>query len=313
MIKYLVKRLLALIPTVFVVLTILFFAMRLAPGDPVAVICGVECEAETIQAIRTRLGLDRPLYAQYLDFIVKAFRLDFGESWIYRRTTMEKVLKMFPHTLALAGASILVSVAIGIPAGVISAKKRNMFTDHLTMTLSMLGVSMPVFYFGILLMLLFGVYLRWLPATQAGKFSNPVDYLKHLILPAFALGFSNAAMTARITRSCMLDVLRQDYIRTAHAKGAWERRIIYRHAMRNAMIPVITIVGMNFGFLLGGTVLAEFVFARPGLGRVLIDATFGRDYPQLQASVFFFSVVYLLINVAVDVLYTYLDPRIKYE
>ncbi|MFX0196525.1 MAG: ABC transporter permease [Candidatus Hodarchaeota archaeon] len=313
MLKYLLKRLLALIPTVFVVLTILFFAMRMAPGDPVAVMCGVDCPPETIQAIRTKLGLDRPLHEQYFDFIIKAIQLDFGESWIYRRTTLEKVVNMFPHTLALAAASILVSVAIGIPAGIISARKRNTPTDNITMTLAMLGVSMPVFYIGILLMYLFGVYLRWLPATQAGKFSNPIDYLRHLILPAFALGFSMAALTARITRSCMLDVLHQDYIRTAHAKGAWERRVIYRHAMRNAMIPVITIVGMNFGFLLGGTVLAEYVFARPGLGRVLIDATFGRDYPQLQASVFFFSVVYLLINIAVDLLYTYLDPRIKYE
>jgi ABC-type dipeptide/oligopeptide/nickel transport system permease component len=225
---------------------------------------------------------------------------------------MERITDVFPHTLMLATASILVSVAVGVPAGIISAKKRNSPTDHLTMTLSMLGVSMPIFYLGILLMLLFGVYLRWLPATQAGKFSNPVDYLRHLILPAVALGFGMAALTARITRSCMLDVLHQDYIRTAYAKGAWERRVIYRHAMRNAMIPVITIVGMNFGSLLGGAVLTEFVFNRPGLGRVLIDAALGSDYPQLQASVFFFSSIFLLINIAVDILYLYLDPRLKY-
>lgn len=312
MLKYLVKRVFVLIPTLFGVVTLVFFIIRLTPGDPAQLILGEFATPETLALLRERLGLNKPLHIQYLTFLYNAFRGDFGRSFKTGRDVMAVVLQYLPYTLQLTVAAVIISTTIGVLLGILSAKHRNTTLDYVSSVLGLLGVSMPNFWLGILLLWLLALNLGLFPVISSGGGGNPLIALHHLILPAFTLGVSTAALTIRMTRSCMLEVLSQDYVRTARAKGVPEGPVVYNHALRNALIPVVTIVGLNFGRLMGGTVLIETVFTRPGLGMVLVNAIFARDYPQVQACTFFYAFAFMIVNLLVDVLYAYLDPRIKY-
>lgn len=313
MYRYVLKRLLLMVPTVFGVITVLFFAIRLAPGDPVLYILGDMATEERVKALRKELGLDKPLHAQYINFILKALRGDFGRSFVNNLPAMQRVLRSFPYTLQLAVAGTLVGIALGLAIGVASALKRNSWLDITLTTLTIGGASMPIFWLAILLIDLFSIRLGMFPVQGVGDVRNPLSVLWHLALPSLALGLGMSASIARMTRSSLLEVLNEDYIRTAYAKGASRNLVVFRHALRNALIPIVTVIGLNFGYLLGGTVLIESVFSRPGLGTILIEAVFARDYPQIQASVFFFSMVFIAVNIAVDLLYTLLNPKIRLE
>jgi peptide/nickel transport system permease protein len=305
MARYIAQRLLTLIPILFGVTIIVFGIMKLVPGDPALMAAGVDARQEDVERIRAYLGLDRPIHEQYLSFVGNAITGNFGVSARTRRPVIEEVGARFPATAELAIAGLLVSMAIGVTAGIISATKQYTIWDNLVMTVALLGVSMPVFWLGLMMMMLFSVELGWLPTTGRGTWQQ-------LIMPSFALGFGSAAIVARQTRSAMLEVLRQDYVQTARSKGLPERAVILRHALKNAAIPSVTIIGLQFGGMLGGTVITETVFAWPGMGRLIVEAIGFRDLQVVQAGILILATIFVLTNLIVDLLYVYLDPRIKY-
>ncbi|WP_055669591.1 nickel ABC transporter permease [Desnuesiella massiliensis] len=302
--KYIIKRILLLIPVLLGVTFIVFSIMYLTPGDPAQLILGEKASPESVAALRTQMGLDKPFIVQYFTFIGKAVTGDFGRSYTTNRAVFAEIFQRFPNTLTLAVVGVVLSIAIGIPVGIISATKQYSITDNVSMVVALLGVSMPNFWFGLMLILIFSVNLGWLPS---GGFTS----LKSLILPAITLGYSSSAIVTRMTRSSMLEVIRQDYIRTARAKGVKEKTVILRHGLKNALIPVITVVGLQFGHLLGGAVLTETVFSWPGVGRLLVDAIRAKDTPMVLASVVFLATAFSICNLLVDILYAYVDPRIK--
>lgn len=304
MAKFIVGRLLVLVPVLFAASIIVFLILNLAPGDPALAIAGSRATPEEVENVRQYFHLDDPLYVQYGAFVVRAIQGDFGQSLRTRRPVLEEIGDRLPASMQLAGASLLVAILIGVPAGVLSATRQYSVWDNVAMVIAVLGVSMPVFWLGLLLIVLFGVQLGWLPT------GGNEDW-RGLILPAGTLGFSSAAIVARQTRSAMLEVLRQDYIRTAHAKGLPHRVILLNHALRNAAIPVVTVLGLQLGHLLGGAVITETVFAWPGLGRLVLESVGLRDIPVVQGGVLVLATVFVLVNLAVDVVYGYLDPRIQ--
>ena len=304
---FIINRLLSFIPVVFGVATIAFALIHLLPGDPAALMLARSgASAEEIATLRTELGLDEPLHIQYVTFISNAVRGNFGRSILQNRPVITIILDVLPNTLELAFAALLISVVVGTGLGVISAVYQNSWIDRFSVLLSVIGVSMPIFWSSLLAILLFASTLRWLPSTGQGSF-------RHLILPATVLGFAFVGTTTRTVRSSMVEVLRQEYLTTALAKGLRERTVINRHALRNALIPVVTIVGLQFGFLLGGTVIVETIFGRQGMGFVLVNAIINKDFPIIQAGILFSAVMYLAINLVVDILYGFIDPRIRYE
>ncbi|MFN8525681.1 MAG: nickel ABC transporter permease [Chloroflexota bacterium] len=305
MTRYIVQRLLTLVPILFGVSLIVFGIMKLVPGDPALMAAGVEARQEDVERVRAYLGLDRPLHVQYARFVTNAVTGDFGISARTRRPVIDEVAERFPATVELAIAGLLVSMAIGVTAGIVSATMQYTFWDSLVMTLALLGVSVPVFWLGLMMMMLFSVQLGWLPTTGRGTWAQ-------LVMPAFALGFGSAAIVARQTRSAMLEVLRQDYVQTARAKGLPENAVILRHALKNAAIPSVTIIGLQFGGMLGGTVITETVFAWPGMGRLIVEAIGFRDLQVVQAGILILATIFVVTNLVVDLLYVYLDPRIKY-
>jgi peptide/nickel transport system permease protein len=304
MTRYIISRLLQMVVTLFVISLIVFFMVRLK-GDPIAIMAPPTFSEEQIDALRRAWGFDRPLWEQYLTFLRKAVVGDFGNSIQFRIPAMELVLDRLKWTYLLAGAAALIGVIIAIPLGVIGAVKRNSPFDLLSTALATLGTAMPSFWLGLMLILLFSVNLRILPAIGA-------EEPRALIMPAFTLGIGMAARLSRLTRSSMLEVLGQDYIRTAWSKGLQQRVVVIRHALRNALIPVVTAFGLQLGWLLGGAVVIESVFAWPGLGRLLIEAISIRDITVVQAGLFWFALSFMFINLSVDVLYTIIDPRIRY-
>lgn len=310
---YLLKRLLSAIPTLLGVLTLVFLFVRLVPGDPAQAILGEYATAANVEAMRETLGLNAPLHQQYLGFIGDALQLDFGRSFQTRQSVTERIMDALPFTVQLGAAALFIALLIGIPAGVLAAVKRNSATDYVVTIVALLGISMPNFWFGMLLIIFFSVNLGWFPITGAGTAGNPLQVIYFLILPAIALGASEAGVIMRMTRSAMLESLGQDYVRTARAKGLPPAPVVLRHALRNSLIPVVTIVGLNMGRLIGGTVVVEALFVRPGIGRVMVDAMTARDYPQIQGTVAFFAVLIVAINVLVDLSYSFLDPRIRYN
>jgi peptide/nickel transport system permease protein len=283
--------------------------MRLIPGDPAQVMLGDYATKESLLQLRARLGLDRPLLVQYVGFISRALRGDFGTSLVTQRSAFDEVFAVFGHTMQLAAAGVFVSMLVGIPTGILAAAYRHRPADYLTMTLALTGMSMPVFWLGLLLLLVFSFLLGWTPSVGAGD-GGWASRLHHLLLPAITLGLSLGSMVTRMTRSAMLEVIRQDYIRTARAKGIRELFVVTKHALRNAALPIVTIVGVSFGVQLSGTVLVETVFARPGMGSLLISAIYQRDYPQVQALVAVFAASIIVVNIVVDLLYGVLDPRV---
>jgi len=304
MLKYISKRLLMLIPVLLGVTFIVFSIMYMTPGDPAQLILGESAPPEAVAELRTDMGLDDPFIVQYGRFVVNAVQGDFGQSYTTKRDVFSEIFARFPNTLKLAGVAVALAIAIGIPVGIISATRQYSFIDSASMIAALLGVSMPNFWLGLMLILFFSVNLGWLPSSGA-------DSWKHMILPAVTLGTSSAAIITRMTRSSMLEVVRQDFIRTARAKGVSEKKVINKHALKNALIPIITVVGLQFGYLLGGAVLTETVFSWPGVGRLLVEAIRQKDTPTVLASVVFMATTFSFVNLLVDVLYAYVDPRIK--
>lgn len=303
--EYLAKRLLLTIPTLIGVSIIIFSLVRLIPGCPAVAIIGPHGSPEFVEQLREDMALDRSLPEQYGIFMRDILSGDLGTSSYHRRPVADLIVERFPRTLELALAGLLVASVIGVTMGVVSAVKRYTVFDYISMVIALFGVATPIFWLAMLLQLLFSVNLGWLPSTGSGT-------LMHLILPAIAIGAFSAGLIARITRSSMLEVLQQDYIVTARSKGLIERIVINRHALKNALIPVITIMGIQFGQSLGGSVLAETVFAWPGVGRLLVDSIHVRDYPTVQGVVLVFSFSFVLINILIDILYAFIDPRIRY-
>jgi len=332
--RYIVRRLLSLIPTLLGVTILVFLFLHLIPGDPAVAMLGEHAAQENVERIRHELGLDRPLHEQYLLFLSRILRGDLGIS-IHRRIPIARELKQrFPATVELSVCAMLIATAVGIPAGVISATRRNSIFDALSMIGALIGVSMPIFWLGLMLVLFFAVKLPWFPighrldvdielktithfyvldSILTSNWEALVNSLKHLALPSLALGTIPMAIIARITRSSMLEVLQQDYIRTAHAKGLAERTVIARHALKNAFLPIITVIGLQTGTLLAGAIMTEWIFSWAGIGQWVYQAILGRDYPVVQAGALLITVVFALINLIVDVSYAYFDPRIRYE
>jgi ABC-type dipeptide/oligopeptide/nickel transport system permease component len=307
MLRYLVRRVLISIVVLWGVSTLVFMMMHLLPGDPVeAMLARSGGSAETIASLREQLGLDKPLHVQYLNYLSNILHGDLGRSVFSGMKVTDLIASQMPATLELATAGILVAVILGLVLGLAAALNHNSWLDNLCVATSVAGVSIPIFWFGLLLILVFAVKLRWLPATGEGD-------LAHLVLPAIVLGFASSGSIARLVRSSMLDVLRQEYIATAHAKGLRGRAVIMRHALRNAMIPVITMIGMQVGFLLGGTVVTETVFSRRGMGQLMINAIIWKDFPIVQGTVLVAAVTYMGVNLLVDLSYGLIDPRIRYE
>ena len=295
-----------LFPTLLAVTTCSFLILHLIPGDPARAIAGLEASEEIVDSLRQRLGLDKPLYVQYGIFLRNVSRFQFGESIRSQDDVIKQIIPRFKNTLILALASITLSTIIGILAGVIASVRQNTAMDYGITTLVLLGISAPSFWFGLLLILVFSVYAGWLPAGGMYGF-------KSIILPAVTLSGGASAMTARMTRSSMLEVLRMDYIRAARAKGQSEIKVVFKHALKNALMPTITIVGIQFGYLMGGSVLVETVFSWPGLGWLTVDAILAKDYPVVQACVLFFAFSFVLANLVVDILYTYISPKVTYD
>ncbi|MCW3138375.1 MAG: ABC transporter permease [Methanophagales archaeon] len=310
MLKYVLKRLLLVFVVVLGVTVVTFSAMHFAPGDPAEIIAvaryGEDLTQGEIEWVRATEGLDAPVYIQYLRWLEHVLHLDLGKSQITHEDVLEEILTRFPATLVLAISSLILSLLIALPTGIISAIRKNTIVDNACMTGALLGVSMPNFWLGLLLIWLFSLSLGLLPSFGYGG-------IKHLILPTITLGTSMAAITTRLTRSSMLDVLNQDYIVMAKAKGLDARTILLKHALKNAMLPVITFVGLQLGFLLGGAVIVETIFAWPGIGKLLVDSIYARDFALVQGCVLFIAVIFALSNLAVDIIYAYLDPRIRYE
>lgn len=305
MFRYFVMRLLGLVPTMFLVTVCVFFFVHLLPGDPAQLAAGPEADEETVQMVRERLGLDRPLPEQFVLFVKKTVTGDFGISIRSQRPVIDEVADRFGPTLLLTVAAMAWAVVFGLLIGVVSAVKRGRWPDRLGMAFAVSGISMPPFALGILLMEVFSVWLGWFPTVGAESW-------RHYVLPSITLGAGVAAVMARFTRSALIEVLSEDYVRTARAKGLPARQVLSRHALRNALIPVVTMMGLQFGFLLGGSIVVEKVFNWPGMGRLLVDAVEMRDYPVMQTCVLLFSMEFLLINLAVDLLYGWLNPSIRY-
>ena len=313
MLSYIVRRLVMMIPVLLIVGTIVFTLVHLTPGDPAAVYLGPDATDEQVEQLRERLGLNDPLWEQYIEWFAGVLRLDFGESLFLDQPVTDALIARAQPTILLTLYALMFQIIIGIPAGVIAAVRQDSPLDRIIMVFSISGAALPNFFLGILLILFFAVRLGWLPSggfVEIGQ--DPVGHFKLMILPAFALGFSAAGLLARLVRSSMLDVLREDYVRTAMAKGLPERFVIIRHALRNALIPAITIVGVSIGGLLGGAVVTETVFTIPGMGRLVVQSISRRDYAVIQGAIMVTAAAYVLANLVVDVIYVYVDPRVRY-
>ncbi len=295
-----------MIPVVIGVSLIVFSLMHLTPGDPVQIMLGEYAQQSEIDQVRDVLGLNDPIYVQYFRFIGGAIHGDFGDSLYFRKPVMELISARLGYTLTLSVVGMIISYLIAFPVGIISAVKQNTWVDDLGMVGALLGVSMPNFWLGMMLILLFSLKLGWLPASGVGTW-------KHLILPAVTVGTSGAALTTRLVRSSMLEVIRKDFVRTARAKGLSEKVVIYKHALRNALIPVITIIGLRLGFILGGAVITETIFGRPGVGRLMVDSIFRRDYLVVQGVTLIIAFSILMANLVIDLTYSFIDPRIRYD
>lgn len=301
-----------LLPTLIGAITIIFLIIRLIPGDPVAMIMRDYYTAESAAALKHVLGLDRSLPVQYVDYIWRIVHLDFGTSFQNKREVIDNIRDQLPYTLQLGFASIIVALLLAIPGGIVSAIYRNRWPDYVSRFLASLAISSPEFLLGLLLLLAFALYLGWFPSYGAGDGGDMLSLLWHLVLPAFALGLRETALLTRITRSSFLEVIRQDYVRTARAKGLNENVVILKHTLRNALAPILTVTGVDLAYLLGGAVVIETVFSRQGAGRILLDAVLHRDYPQVQGTLLVLIVIAILVNAGVDIMYAVIDPRIKY-
>ncbi|RPJ37600.1 MAG: ABC transporter permease [Deltaproteobacteria bacterium] len=313
--EYVIKRFLLTIPVLLGVSILVFSVIHMAPGDPAAIMLGPLATKESIEKVHQELGLDRPLVVQYFAWMSKVVQLDFGRSVVLGREVFPEIWLRFKATMILTVASLSIAILIGVIAGITSAVRQYSVFDAVSMLGALAGVSMPVFFTGIVLIIIFSMKLNLFPT--AGMYSpaggDTLDLLHHLVLPAITLGTASAAVLARMTRSAMLETIRQDYIRTARSKGLAERTVIYVHALRNAAITIITVLGMQVGYQLGGAILTETVFSWPGIGMMMVRAIQVRDYPMVQGGVLFVAAVFVFVNILVDIAYAYLDPRIRYR
>ncbi len=334
MTNYIIKRLLALIPIIIGVALIVFLLIHLIPGDPAQVMLGERASPEALAQLRESMGLNEPLYKQFIKFFKDLLRFDLGRSIMSNNPVMNEISYRFPATLELTIFAMIFSIVVGIPMGIFAATHQNSIFDNISMFISLIGVSMPIFWLGLMLIWLFGVIWGWFPPSARLSVGIELETitnlhvvdsiitlnwvalknaLSHLVLPAVALGTIPLAIIARMTRSSMLEVLKQDYIRTAYSKGLRKRVVIYKHALKNALIPIITVVGLQFGRLLGGAVLTETIFSWPGLGKYLVDAINARDFPIVQGGILFFAIAFVFVNLIVDISYAAIDPRIEYN
>ena len=323
-----------LIPVLLGVSVIIFLLIRLTPGDPARIMAGEHADQQTVEEIREKWGLNKPIPEQYFIWLKEALRGNLGRSITTHRFVVSEIWERFPNTLELTLTSMIIAVVVGVIAGVISATKQYSIFDYGSMVGALFGISMPVFWLGLMLMFVFGLLLDWFPiagrlnvnitlkrithfyvidSVLAGNWLAFKDILAHLFLPAIALATIPMAMIARMTRSSMLEVIRQDYIRTQRAKGLPERTVVYRHALKNALIPIVTVIGLNFGLLLQGAILTETVFSWPGLGRYAVQAVYARDYPAIQGSVLFIAGTFVIVNLITDIIYAYVNPKIRYH
>jgi peptide/nickel transport system permease protein len=310
---FVLRRLGFAVITLFAVLTLVFFIVRVLPGDPALVILGDQASQAAIETLRARLGLDQPLWAQYLDFLGGVLVGDWGVSMVSGRPVIDEILKVLPATLELTVVSLILGAGIGVPFGVWAAVRRNAIPDYVTRLASLLGLSFPAFVSAILLLLVFAIQLDWAPVISSGQGESLGERLRDLALPAINLGLIMAAYITRVARSAMLEVLGQDYVRTAKAKGIAFAQVIRRHCLRNAMIPVVTVVGLYLGILIGNSVLTEIVFNRPGLGKLIVGALNQRDYTMLQGMMVIYTLIVVVVNLLTDLTYGLIDPRIKYR
>lgn len=305
MLKYIIKKVLLMIPVLIGLTIFIFLIIHLAPGEPVDLIVGPNATPEVYENVKESLGLNKPLSTQYLIFLRNLSKGDLGKSILQNRPVSELIIERFPVTFKLGMLSLLLSFIISLPIGVIAAIKRNTYLDYISMTGALVGISMPTFWFALLLLYFFAYKLGWFPISGYGT-------IKHLVLPVITVGLTDAAVTARMVRSSMLEVMGQDYVRTARAKGVHENLVMSKHALKNALIPVITLLGMRIGWIFGGSVILETVFSIPGIGRLIVDGIFSRDYPVVQGSILVLAASVLVGNLIADVLYAIVDPRIKY-
>jgi ABC-type dipeptide/oligopeptide/nickel transport system permease component len=313
MLRHILRRLLLAIPTLFVVVTIIFLLVRVIPGDPARAALGDNATEEAVNQLREQLGLNEPIWRQYLNYMADLLRGDLGTTLITRDPAWEQIRFVLPHSVELTLAALVISLAIGIPIGIATAVKQNTPIDYIGRIISLAGLSLPAFYLGLLLMYFFSARLGWFPAIGAGDFSDPADNLKRLVLPAVSLGLIEMAYVARMTRSAMLNVLSDDYVRTARAKGLTERIVLFKHAFRAGLVPIVSLIGIFVIGLIGSSVLTEEVFARPGLGRLMIGAAGQRDYTLLQAIMVIYAFIIIIVNIVVDLIYTVVDPRVRYD
>lgn len=311
--QYLIRRLVAFIPTLLAVAVLVALLMDFIPGDPVQYMMGEEAPYSAVTRRRQQLGLDRPVHVRLVAWLSKAAQGDLGESFMLSQPVSEVIAERYPVTISLTLFAMLVSVSVGIPIGIIASVKQGSLIDWGAMTTSLIVLSIPGFWLSLNLILLFGVALRWLPVGGYVPLTeNPVQFLKHIFLPGTGLGLGSAALIARFTRTSMLEVLRQDYVTTSRAKGLSERVVVLRHALRNALVPIVTVLGIQFGGLLSGAFITEVLFVMPGVGRMVVDAVMRRDYPLVQGGVLVIAISYLAVNLLTDALYGWIDPRIRY-
>lgn len=313
MFRHILRRLLLAIPTMFIVVTIIFLLVRVIPGDPARAALGDYATEAAVQDLRRELGLNEPLWQQYLTYLGNLVQFDLGTTMVTRDPAWDQIRFVLPHTLELTSVAILISIVLGIPIGVLTAVKQNSALDYTGRVVSLMGLSVPAFYLGLILIYLFSATLGWFPAIGAGNFSDPLDNLYHLLLPALSLGLIETAYVSRMTRSVMIGVLSDDYVRTARAKGLIERTVLYKHAFRAGLVPVISLIGIFIISLIGSSVLTETVFARPGLGKLMIGAIKQRDYTLVQAIMVLYAFIIVVINIVTDIIYTYVDPRVRYD
>jgi peptide/nickel transport system permease protein len=315
MLIYILKRILAFFPTILFVATIIFFLTRIVPGDPAWVLVGHQLATEEkVAEVRKELGLDKPLLNQYVHWLGNAFKGDFGSSIFYKRPVLDVISERFPVTLSLASLSLVLTILVGVPLGIISAARHNTGIDHFSTGFSVLGISLPSFWLGFLLIILFSVILGWFPTSGYRSLSFGFGpWISHLILPVISLSLAEMALLTRMTRSSMLEILGKEYITTAWAKGLNERRVILKHAFKNAMVTIVTVTGLIFALSLGGSVLIENVFAIPGLGRLIVSAAVRRDYPIVEGAMIYFTFIALVVNLLVDISYSFINPKVTYD
>ncbi len=313
MFNYAVRRILQSIPILFVVLTLVFVVVRVLPGDPAVAALGDYASKEAVHALREKMGLNDPLWRQYLGFIGDLFRGDFGTSLVNGYPVGDQIRKVIPYTLELTLTAILFGYIFGIPMGISAAVRRNSFVDYFNRVFSLVGLSVPAFYLGVLLMYVFSIKLMWFPVVGGGELTDLKDNLRHLFLPALSLGLIMTAYVTRMTRSSLLEILREDYVRTARSKGLTRRIVLYKHALRNALIPIVALGGLYAVVLIGSSVMIEIVFSRPGLGKLMVGAIKQRDYTTLQSVMVFYAFIVVIINLLTDLVYGLIDPRIKYD